>query len=63
MPGLIDHIDAIARSEGRADDECQPDYCRLRDYLGYPDGTIRHAGLHNGAHDAPGFWDSVGQNF
>jgi len=137
MPGLIEHIDAIARKEGRAMlyiefhpqafsewrrycygndpmridvlawldaqgftwqacgsfatpdrmfpylgqvaldvpyDECLPEYRRLRDYLEYPDGTMRHAGvrfcvmpldyaLRNVSHDAPGFWESVGENF
>jgi hypothetical protein len=137
MPGLIDHIDALARRKGRAVlylefhpqafsewrryrygddpmraavlawldaqgltwqacgpfadpavmvpylgqvaidvpyDECLPDYRRLCDYLEHPDGTMRHAGvrfcvmpldyaLRNAAHDAPGFWKSVAENF
>jgi hypothetical protein len=55
-------------------DETMPDYCRLRDYLEYPDGTMRHAGvrfcvmpldyaLRNAVHDTPGFWESVGADF
>jgi len=137
MPGLIEHIDAIARKKGRtvlylefhpqpfsewrnyefdADttrsavlawldlhgvpwtrcglfakprvmapylgqvyldvpyDESLPEYCQLRDYLEYPDGSIRHAGvrfyamsldyaMQNAAHDEPGFWERWAEDF
>lgn len=54
--------------------ECLADYCRLRDYLEYLNGTLRHAdvrfcltpldyALRNAAHDAQDFWESVEKNF
>lgn len=50
------------------------DYCRLRDHLEYPDGSMRHAGvrfcvmpldyaMRNAAHDEPGFWDRWAETF
>lgn len=137
MPGLIEHIDAIARKKGRAvlylefhpqahsewrhyriDDDAMrvsvlgwfdehgvpwrecgpfanpnvmvpylgqvyldvpyddslPEYCLLRNYLEYPDGTMRHAGvrfyampldyaMRNAEHDEPGFWERWAEGF
>jgi len=51
-----------------------PDYERLRDYLEFADGSMRHASVRffampldhaqkNVAHDAPGFWERYGEDF
>lgn len=55
-------------------DDSLPAYCALRDYLEYPDGTMRHAGvrfyampleyaMENAAHDEPGFWERWAADF
>lgn len=55
-------------------DETDPTYCKLRDYLEYPDGTIRHQNVRfyicslemamkNAEHDEPGFWDRWAESF
>ena len=55
-------------------DESLPAYCMLRDYLEYPDGTMRHPGvrfyalrlehaMQNAAHDEPGFWERQAEEF
>lgn len=69
MPVLIEHIDALARKNGRA-----VRYLALRDYLEHPDGTKRHAGvrfyampiehaMENAAHDEPGFRERRVEDF
>lgn len=51
-------------------DETNEQYCQLRDYLEYPDGTIRQPtvrfyvttldyAMKNAEHDQPGFWESI----
>lgn len=55
-------------------DEALPAYCKLRDHLEYPDGSMRHPGarfyvqplahaMENAAHDAPGYWARWADNF
>lgn len=55
-------------------DESLDDYCKLRDFLEYPDGSIRHPGvrfygltleqaMENAEHDTPGFWERWAENF
>lgn len=55
-------------------DDALPEYCRLRDYLEHPDGTMRHPGvrfyampldyaMENAAHDEPGFWQRWAEDF
>lgn len=55
-------------------DETLIDYRHLRDYLEWPDGTMRHAGVRfyampldhamcNAAHDEPGFWERWAEDF
>lgn len=55
-------------------DESLPMYRMLCDYLEWPDGSMRHAGvrfyvmsldhaMENAAHDEPGFWERWAENF
>ena len=55
-------------------DESLPAYRVLRDYLEWPDGSMRHAGvrfcvmpldyaMRNAAHDEPGFWERWAEAF
>lgn len=55
-------------------DESREDYRQVRDFLEYPDGTIRYPGvrfwvlaleraMENAEHDAPGFWDEWADKF
>jgi hypothetical protein len=55
-------------------DESLPMYCKLRDYLEHPDGSMRHTGVRfcatslaqamkNAAHDEPGFWERWAEDF
>ena len=55
-------------------DRSLPAYQALEAFLENPDGTMRHAeatfwccqlerAMKNSAHDEPGFWDRVGENF
>jgi hypothetical protein len=55
-------------------DETLEEYCRLRDFLEFPDGTIRYPGvrflilplsraMENAAHDEPGFWERWAEKF
>lgn len=55
-------------------DESLPAYCKLRDYLEYQDGSMRHAGVRfcavslnhamkNAEHDQPGFWERWAEDF
>ena len=55
-------------------DESLPEYRALRDYLEYPDGTMRHSSVRfcvmpldyatrNAEHDEPGFWERWAEGF
>jgi hypothetical protein len=55
-------------------DDANPDYQKLRDFLEYPDGTMRHQGMkfcydslahamENAHHDEPGFWENWAETF
>lgn len=55
-------------------DDSLPTYCKLRDFLEYPDGKIRFPGvrfwvlalkraMENAEHDRPGFWDEWANKF
>lgn len=55
-------------------DESMSEYRLLRDYLEYPDGSMRHESvrfyvmpldyaMRNATHDAPGFWEGWAEEF
>lgn len=55
-------------------DEENEMYCRLRDFLEHPDGSIKHEGVRfhglylehamkNADHDKPGFWEEWAETF
>lgn len=55
-------------------DELLAEYRQLRDYLEFSDGSMRHAGVRfycltleeankNCAHDEPGFWERLAEDF
>lgn len=55
-------------------DEGNELYCRLRDFLEHPDGSIKHQGVRfhglyleqamkNAEHDSPGFWERWAEDF
>jgi hypothetical protein len=55
-------------------DESLPEYSVLRDYLEYPDGSMRHEGvrfyampleqaMENAEHDEPGYWERWAEEF
>ncbi|TAL46355.1 MAG: hypothetical protein EPN89_10505 [Methylovulum sp.] len=55
-------------------DETDPTYCKLRDYLEHPDGSLRdeairfyvlplEMAMRNAHHDEPGFWERRAEEF